>query len=125
MLITFQSADYSTIERPDLDCDAALDAFRSHDWSAALQAVDFSDEAKDCPPGILLSYPLSQTVLHICPETTETARAFYMYVKKRRVLGILPFYSHKSHEISQCTFAEAEALIRHHYADDQQAILNF
>jgi hypothetical protein len=111
-----QKHDYSSIEKADVSENEAINAFKNFDWENELKS--FADDpalGKDCPAGIGIHNGFGQNknavLIHICPKDKDSVFFNFHYHKKRKFIGLFPYFTEEIKYAESFQFENVPELI--------------
>jgi hypothetical protein len=124
MTVWIQRHDFSSRDLDDTTVDGALGQFEITDWAAEDQLATEKENAGEefCSAGIGFIHP-SGSILHLCPDGSDRMMIHYHYPIAKRILGLFPTLKQETVTLESVPGTEAESLIRLHYSNNSDAIL--
>jgi len=124
MNVWIQRHDFNSTDLADTTVDNALNQFETTDWATEDRLASRKQDPGEefCSAGIGFVHP-SGTILHLCPDGSGRMMMHYHYTISRRILGVFPKSTQETVTIESVPEHEAESMIRLHYSNNSDAIL--
>ena len=119
-----QASDFNSVDLGHLDEEAAISAYKDHDWDTALRERDRLEElgVEFCDPGIGFVMEGGR-ILHICAVERNEAMSHYHYAETKRFLGLIPHQKQRVLTVTGLDTRVIPKLIRNFYRGEHHELL--